>query len=420
MIRALYITLLITLLGPATAAAEQVEITAQAKAARADFLLRAVAPGPAATICLVDTGVNVNPDTTAVVDRLKVTGEATDQSPTKHGTQMAMFIGAAANGYGMVGIWPAARIVSVRANVPDQDVFTPAGYINGVKLCNDVALLYGIKIIALPFSSELALSSSEAQALTEEVEGARQTGISVVGAAGNNYGRPVGAPANINGVLPVGASDSSSGGLCTFSATGALLLAPGCAIDGADPVTGAPSTEQQGTSHAAAIAVAALSALRTWRPDLSPADVDRVLNETATPSLWGPNLDLAAAFRAVGLAAVAGPPASSPVPSPTPLPSPLPQVKRRLSKPKITARSHGRGKRRILTVKAANRPRGARLTVRVYVRGRGGKLRRVATRTRSSATVRIRIGSWRRVTAQFIDPTSQLLQSSVTTLKASR
>ena len=302
---------MITFLGPATAMAEQVEVTAQSKAARADFLLRSTAPSLGATICLVDTGVDINPDTTAIVDRLKITGEATDQSPTKHGTQMAMFIGAPANGYGMVGIWPAARIVSVRANVPGEDAFTPAGYINGVKLCNDVALLYGIKIIALPLSSELALSPNDQQALQEEVDAARETGISVVAAAGNNYGRPVGAPANITGVLPVGASDSSSGGLCTFSATGALLIAPGCAIDGADPITGAPSTQQQGTSHAAAIAVAAVSALRTWRPDLSPNDVDRLLNETATPSLGGRNLDLAAAFRAAGLASVSGPPTSS-------------------------------------------------------------------------------------------------------------
>ena len=36
-------------------------ITAQAKAARAEFLLTATPPGPAAAICLVDTGVNSQP-----------------------------------------------------------------------------------------------------------------------------------------------------------------------------------------------------------------------------------------------------------------------------------------------------------------------------------------------------------------------
>ena len=51
------------------------------------------------------------------------------------------------------------------------------------------------------------------------------------------------------------------------------------------------------------------------------------------------------------------------------------------------------------------------MSVRVYVRGRHGKLKRVATRTRNSSAIRIRVRSWRRVTAGFSDPTGQRLAS---------
>jgi hypothetical protein len=233
-----------------------------------------------------------------------------------------------------------------------------------------------------------------------------------VAAAGNNGGGPVGTPANIPGVLSVGATDTSSGGLCSFSATGALLLAPGCGLEGADPATGAPTNTQQGTSHAAVVAAAALAALRTWRPDLTPDEADRLLNETATPSLWGRTLDLTAAFVAAGLGAIVPtPPAPAPTATLTPQASPSPQAKRQLTKPRIVTRSRGRGAKRTLTIKASNRPAGARLTVRVYIRGSGGKLRRIASQTRRSSTVRIRVRSWRRVTARFSDPAGRLLQS---------
>jgi hypothetical protein len=408
MTRAVFIALVIALLGAAPAAAEQVEITAQAKAAHAEFLLRATPPAPAATICVVDTGVNVNPDTVGVIGRLALTGEASDQSRTLHGTQMAMFIGGPSNGFGMVGIWPFARILSVRANVAGEETFTSVSYINGVKRCSDAAPAYGVKVVALPASSAFALTPAEQEALVDEVSGARATGISFVAAAGNNDGGPVDTPANIPGVLSVGATDSGSGGLCGFSATGALLLAPGCTLDGADPATGTPVATQQGTSHAAVIAAAALAALRTWRPDLTPDEADRLLNETASPSVWGRSLNLTAAFVAAGFGAIAAPPL---VPTPTPQPSPPPQAKPQLVKPRITTRSRGHGSKRVLSVKASNRPKGARLTARVYIRGRGGKLRRIASQTRRSSIVRIRVRSWRRVTARFSDPAGQYLQS---------
>jgi subtilisin family serine protease len=411
-LRAFVAAVALALLVATPAAADQVETTAQAKAARAGFLLQATPPGPAAAICLVDTGVNVNPDTAGVSARLAMAGDPADQSPTLHGTTMAMFIGGASNGFGMVGLWPAARILSIRANEPGQDAFSAVPFIKAVQRCSDSAQRFGVQVVALPYASELALTPFERQFLADEVKGARdEQGLSFVAAAGDNGGQPMGTVAGIPGVLSVGATDSISGDRCGFSATGSLLLAPGCSLDGADPATGAALRTQQSTSLAAVIAATAVAALRTWRPDLTPAQADQLLIEHARQGPPGRSLDLTAAFTAAGLGHVAPPlPADPPPPAP-PAPAPAPQAKQRLPKPQITTRSRGHGAKRVLTVKASNRPRGARLAVRVYVRGRGGKLRRVASRTRTSATVTIRIRSWRRVTATFSDPTGTRLQS---------
>ena len=119
----------------APAAAEPVEVTAQAKAAHSTFLLDARPPQVAA-ICLVDTGVNDTPDTVGLLARMAFEGDARDTSPTLHGTLMAGFIGAPRNGYGMVGLWPSARIVSVRANLIGQDAFTPGRYVQAMKRCD--------------------------------------------------------------------------------------------------------------------------------------------------------------------------------------------------------------------------------------------------------------------------------------------
>ena len=245
MIRAVSLAFAIALLAAAPAAAEPVELTRRRRLLTAEFLLTATPPGPAATICLVDTGVNVNPDTVGVIGRLALTGETTDQSPTLHGTQMAMFIGAPSNGFGMVGIWPAARILSVRANITGQEAFTAVNYINGVKRCSDAAIAYGIKVVVMPAASEFALTPAETGGTGRRGQRRASDGISFVAAAGNNGGGPSERRRTSPASCP-SAHRLGSGGLCSFSATGALLLAPGCALDGADPATGLHPTHSRG------------------------------------------------------------------------------------------------------------------------------------------------------------------------------
>src|SRR3954467_4008096 len=129
------------------ARAEYKTTTAQALAAHAEWLPYAPPPpAGAAAVCLVDTGVDLNPDTSSnVIARVALDGgDPGDASPTKHGTEMAMVMGAPINGWGMVGFWPGVRIVSVRAAVPGRDEFTFAGYANGIRRCQELAPMYGI------------------------------------------------------------------------------------------------------------------------------------------------------------------------------------------------------------------------------------------------------------------------------------
>src|SRR3954467_182294 len=122
--------------------AEYKTTTSQALAAHAEWLPYAPLPphGPAA-VCLVDTGVDLNPDTASnVIARIALDGgDPSDLSPSKHGTQMAMVMGAPINGWGMVGFWPGVRIVSVRAASPGQDQFGFAAYANGIRTCQGLS-----------------------------------------------------------------------------------------------------------------------------------------------------------------------------------------------------------------------------------------------------------------------------------------
>src|SRR3954468_22193246 len=140
----------LALLTAPPAHAEYKTTTSQALAAHAEWLPYAPPPpNGSAAVCLVDTGVDLNPDTTpTVIDRIALDGgDPSDLSPSKHGTQMAMVMGAPMNGWGMVGFWPGVRIVSVRASRPGAEEFTFAAYANGILACQELAPGRNVKVI---------------------------------------------------------------------------------------------------------------------------------------------------------------------------------------------------------------------------------------------------------------------------------
>jgi hypothetical protein len=320
------------LLAPAAASAET-QITTQATADDGAFLPFAPAPAEAASMCLVDTGVAVNPDTeAAVVERTAIDGgSGEDVSPTMHGTVLAMMAAAPVNVWGMVGTAPGAiRIVSVRILEPGKTTFPFSAYASGIAECLQRQEQDNIRVINLSLGTSEAPSGEGYKAFANSMKEARNYGVAVVAAAGNDNGGPVEYPAAYPGVLSVGASDTQTGQFCTFSnrGEGLALIAPGCYLDGADPLSGnADENYWQGTSEASAITSAALTALISYKPTLTAEEAEQDLT-TAHDGV----LDIAQTFRDAGLSAVVSageaaepkPLASPPAPQPTSMAAPTP------------------------------------------------------------------------------------------------
>jgi hypothetical protein len=289
---------------PAAARAET-GITTQAVADNGAFLPYAPPPAQLAGLCLVDTGVNLNPDTEGVVvERTAIDGgSGNDVSSTLHGTVLAMMAGAPANGWGMVGIAPrAVQIVSVRILEPGQTTFPFGAYASGITECLELRHKYNIRVINLSLGTSETASGRSYEMLGNAVQKAQDYGVAVVAATGNDDGGPVEYPAAYPGVISVGATDTQGGGFCSFSnrGEGLRLLAPGCNLDGAEPTTGVSNYNYwQGTSEASAIAAAALDVLDSYQPGLSPEAAEKDLTEANKGVL-----DIAQTFRNAGLGAI--------------------------------------------------------------------------------------------------------------------
>ena len=202
-------------------------VTAQAQAANAAFLAYAPPPagGPGA-LCLVDTGVSVNPDTQpGLVSATAVDGgSGADVDPDGHGTTMAMIAGAAGNG--MIGAWPQIKIVSVRATTaptPGQEPsFEFDNYTVGMAQCIQQTG-HQIHAIDLALSSSIPPTPDQAQGFADKVTQAQGQNIAVIAAAGNVPG-PVEEPAAEPGVLAVGAGDPNNGDLLVLGNAGPDVL----------------------------------------------------------------------------------------------------------------------------------------------------------------------------------------------------
>ena len=255
------------LAGPAPSALAEVAPPAQAVAANGAWLAWAPAPPSPAAVCLVDTGVSVNADTQGPLAARTALDEGTNDdvdARVHHGTRMAMMMAAPRNGAGMVGAWPALRVVSVRAvAVPPAGgtvgfVFT--AYDAAIRRCLGLSQPHApVKTIELAIGGSAIASPAESELLARRVAISHAAGVSIVAAAGNDGG-PVNAPANLPGVLGVAAGDHA-GALCAFASRGlgVDLIAPGCELDTIDPATfqaEAPDPDSGGSSESSAFAAA--------------------------------------------------------------------------------------------------------------------------------------------------------------------
>lgn len=231
------------------------------------------APG-AATIAIVDDLVDItHPDLAASARQVKpgpVLGP--------HGTMVASAAMGAFNGFGVVGLFPSAPVVSV--GLPA--VITCADAANGIA----AAATARAKIINLSFGSP-----DDCTTIFGAVQVAFAKGSLVVAAAGNEFaqGNPVIYPAAYPHVLSVAALDGAlqASGFSSEN-TAVDVSAPGVDIPLAIP--GAFDTEDgavdgvtvgSGTSFAAPFVSGAAAWLATARPKLSNGQLADVLRRSA-------------------------------------------------------------------------------------------------------------------------------------------
>lgn len=417
--------LLPAMLSLPTVARAETAITAQAVADDGAFLPYAPAPAQLAGMCLVDTGVNLNADTEGVVvERTALDGgSGGDVSPTLHGTVLAMMAGAPVNGWGMVGTAPhAIQIVSVRILEPGQTTFPFSAYASGITECLERRHKYNVRVINLSLGTSETPSGRDYEMLGNAIQEASNYGIAVVAAAGNDDGGAVEYPAAYPGVLSVGATDTQGGGFCSFSnrGEGLRLLAPGCDLDGAEPTSGATNYNYwQGTSEASAIAAAALDALDSYQPGLSPEAGEKDLTEADSGVL-----NIAQTFRNAGLGAIVsageaaepGAQASSTAgSSPQPV---APLTAMTLNRPFARPQARLRRVKHRLVLMLTGRPKEAETQVR-YLGRRGHSHRLSILRTLHGAFTNLTLptSGIAEVSVRYIDPYDVERASPWTTLR---
>lgn len=413
----------VSLIGRANA---ETVIPAQAVADDGAFLPYAPPPSQRAGLCLVDTGVSTNADTEgAVVERTAIDGGSGDDvSPTSHGTVLAMLAAAPLNGWGMVGVAPTAvQVVSVRILEPGQSDFPFSAYAAAITACLEVRRRYDIRVINLSLGNTETLSPKGKVVVANAVLEAQNYGLAVVASAGTDDAGLVTYPAAYPSVLSVGASDTRTGAFCDFSnrGEGVRLLAPGCGLDGADPLTGAANFDYwQGISEASVITSAALAALLAYRPDLSAEEGVQAVVAS------GGGLDIGRAFRDAGLGPIVsvGEAAEPHPPAPVSAENP-PRNMQPSSSMALTARfarPHARLRyvKRRLVLTVSDQPANAVLQVRLLARSRHG--RRVHTvRTLRSAFSRLVLRrGLSEVLLRFVDPYDAARTGPWTTLKVAR
>ena len=423
--RTCIVVALLALLLPAATAGAETAITAQAVADNGAFLPYAPAPAQLAGMCLVDTGVNLNPDTEGVVvERTALDGgSGEDVSPSLHGTVLAMMAGAPANGWGMVGTAPhAIRIVSVRILKPGQTTFAYTAYASGITECLELRHKYNVRVINLSLGASEGRSAEATELVGNAVERAMNYGVAVVAAAGNDDGGPVEDPAAYPDVLSVGATDTQGGGFCSFSnrGEGLRLLAPGCDLDGAEPTTGAQNYNYwQGTSEASVIAASALTALDSYQPGLSAEAGEKDLTEAHAGVL-----DIAQAFRNAGLGAIvsageaAEPGAHSGSGAESPPQPVTPLTAMTLTRPFARPRARLKRVKHRLVLALTARPQEAEVQVRYLGhRGRSRKVRILRTLHGAFTNLTLPASGVAEVSVRYIDPYDVERASPWTTLR---
>ncbi|WP_282693662.1 type VII secretion-associated serine protease mycosin [Streptomyces sp. CC208A] len=249
--------------------------------------------GEGITVAVLDTGVDADhPDLVGSVmegkDFIGFGAAQGDPTWARHGTAMAGIIAGHGHGWadgsGVLGVAPGAWILPVRVILEGKDKARDrARKTRGTALAEGIrwAADHGADVINLSLGDD-SESAHPDPGEDAAVQYALAKGVSVVASAGNGgeKGDHISYPAAYPGVIAVTAVDRS-GARASFSTRRwyATVSAPGDDIVIADPDR--RYYEGWGTSAAAAFVSGAVALVRSAHPDLTPAQIKKLLVDTA-------------------------------------------------------------------------------------------------------------------------------------------
>ncbi|AOR35335.1 type VII secretion-associated serine protease mycosin [Streptomyces fodineus] len=274
--------------------------------------------GRGVTVAVLDTGVEADhPDLAGNVlpakDMIGFGAGPGDRSWARHGTAMAGIIAGHGHGpgnaAGVMGVAPEAKILPVRVILEDGDpARTKARTTRGNALADGIrwAADHGADVINLSLGDD-SNSAHPEPSEDEAVQYALKKGVVVVASAGNggDKGDHVSYPAAYPGVIAATAVDRYDT-RASFSTRRwyAAVSAPGVDVVIADPDH--KYYEGWGTSAASAFVSGAAALVKAAHPGLSPAQIKKLLEDTARDAPVGGRddsrgfgmIDPAAALRA--------------------------------------------------------------------------------------------------------------------------
>lgn len=191
---------------------------------------------------VVDTGIDLeHPDLKENIrgSYNAISNNKSGNDDNGHGTHVAGIIAACQNGIGVVGMVPNADLYAIK--VLDS---TGSGYVSDIIEGFDWAMKNDMDILNMSFGT-----INDSQSLHDAIIKTSQAGITMVAAAGNNYGGACEYPAAYSEVVSVGALDVNGNIACFSAVDGVNVYAPG--VDIYSTGLDGKYVEMDGTSMAA-------------------------------------------------------------------------------------------------------------------------------------------------------------------------
>jgi len=259
-----------------------------------------VTHGHGVTVAVIDSGVNpaVSDLAGSVVTGPDLTGVSTPSSDSnwgKHGTWMASLIAGHGhdNGSGIIGVAPAAKVLSIRV-ITDKGDPNFSAYEHEPALKSQRELADAIRYAVSHHAGVISMSlgySLQSQPVRAALQDAYDHDVVVVASAGNSEGQargtaagqaPYSFPANYPGVLAVAAL-TENGQLAGYSSNNlsVQVAAPGSAV----PAQGRDGRYWivTGTSPACALTSGVVALVKSRYPRLTDEQVIAAITSSTTP-----------------------------------------------------------------------------------------------------------------------------------------